>query len=114
MCLFSNQSRKCEAIGGLECSLQRIVWQIDELVAEALKLKGNDRRDEIKQFAETLSDMQTSLKVNVLFDFLILTLFILQCFNFRMYDSAAMGFHISKGSSQPIHSAREKYFSGAS
>ncbi|XP_047963274.1 uncharacterized protein LOC125207818 [Salvia hispanica] len=36
--------------------------QIDELVAEALKLKGNDRRDEIKQFAETLSDMQTSLK----------------------------------------------------
>ncbi|KAL1551592.1 hypothetical protein AAHA92_19413 [Salvia divinorum] len=42
--------------------ISTLLRQIDELVAEALKLKGNDRRDEIKQFADALSDMQTSLK----------------------------------------------------
>ncbi|XP_042054661.1 uncharacterized protein LOC121799377 isoform X2 [Salvia splendens] len=42
--------------------ISTLLRQIDELVAEALKLKGNGRRDEIKHFAEALSDMQTSLK----------------------------------------------------
>lgn len=42
--------------------LSTLLRQIDELVVQALQLKGNDRRKEIKQFADVLSDMQTSLK----------------------------------------------------
>ncbi|XP_057773146.1 uncharacterized protein LOC130992507 [Salvia miltiorrhiza] len=42
--------------------LSSLIRQIDELVVEALQLKGNGTRKEIKEFADVLSDMQTSLK----------------------------------------------------
>lgn len=48
-----------------ECSFQFIGWQIDELVVQALQFTGNDRRKDIKQFADVLSDMNTSLKVDL-------------------------------------------------
>ncbi|KAK6125111.1 hypothetical protein DH2020_041124 [Rehmannia glutinosa] len=42
-------------------SCGRNVW-IDELVVQAFQLTSNEGRKEIKQFADVLSDMQTSLK----------------------------------------------------
>lgn len=42
--------------------------QIDELVVLALQSPGNKGRNEIKQFADVLSEMHTSLKVDLWFD----------------------------------------------
>ncbi|KAH6782323.1 hypothetical protein C2S52_000948 [Perilla frutescens var. hirtella] len=42
--------------------LSTLLRQIDELVVQALQSKGNDGGKDIKQFADVLSDMQTSLK----------------------------------------------------
>ncbi|KAL0354626.1 UNVERIFIED_CONTAM: hypothetical protein Sradi_3909500 [Sesamum radiatum] len=42
--------------------LSFILRQIDELVVQAIQLTSNKGRKEIKQFADVLSDMQTSLK----------------------------------------------------
>ncbi|KAL3632960.1 hypothetical protein CASFOL_025944 [Castilleja foliolosa] len=46
----------------VQSDLSSLVRQIDELVIQALQLTGNKGRKEIKQFADILSDMQTSLK----------------------------------------------------
>ncbi|GFP97781.1 hypothetical protein PHJA_001922200 [Phtheirospermum japonicum] len=46
----------------VQSDLSSLVRQIDELVVQALHLTGNKGRKEIKQFADVLSDMQTSLK----------------------------------------------------
>ncbi|XP_011072434.1 uncharacterized protein LOC105157689 [Sesamum indicum] len=42
--------------------LSSLLRQIDELVVQAIQLTSNKGRKEIKQFADVLSDMQTSLK----------------------------------------------------
>ncbi|KAK6148804.1 hypothetical protein DH2020_016329 [Rehmannia glutinosa] len=46
----------------VQSDLSSILRQIDELVVQALQLTSNKGRKEIKQFADVLSDMQTSLK----------------------------------------------------
>ncbi|GER52659.1 hypothetical protein STAS_30121, partial [Striga asiatica] len=46
----------------VQSDLSSLVRQIDELVVQALQLTGNKGKKEIKQFADVLSDMQTSLK----------------------------------------------------
>lgn len=50
--------------------------QIDELVVQALKLKVTSKkgRKEIDSFADVLSEMQTSLKVDMLYLILLLYL----------------------------------------
>lgn len=44
--------------------MKLVCLQIDDLVVQALKVTSNKGRQEIKQFADVLSDMQTSLKVD--------------------------------------------------
>ncbi|KAI3455491.1 hypothetical protein Pfo_012154 [Paulownia fortunei] len=46
----------------IHSDLSSLLRQIDELVVQALQLTSNKGRKEIKQFADVLSDMQTSLK----------------------------------------------------
>ncbi|KAA8540351.1 hypothetical protein F0562_024730 [Nyssa sinensis] len=55
--------------------LSALIHQIDELVAQALKLKVTSEkgRKEIDSFAHVLSEMQTSLKVDALVDSVIMS-----------------------------------------